>query len=93
MAHKRYKSAAAAELLQQEAGMHFYNPFTKKIYLKMFTKHIHKKDENADLELSWNHFEDSSMSDACVLRQFNDFSTDADDENSTDDEMKPVGKK
>ena len=43
MVHKRYKSAAAAELLQQEASMHFYNPFTKKIDLKMFTKHIHKK--------------------------------------------------
>ena len=38
MVHKRYKNDAANELLRKETNIHFINPSTRKIDLKMFTR-------------------------------------------------------
>ena len=68
MVHKGYKSNAAAELLRKETNVHFFNPNTNKIDLKMFTKHLCEKDEYANDELD-NYFVDySSYSDNELLK-------------------------
>ena len=54
MVNKRFESAAAAELVRKETNVHFINPSTYKIDLKMFTQHLHEKDKWADLELEPN---------------------------------------
>ena len=79
----KYKSDAVAQLLQQEASIHYFNPTTKKIDLKMFLKYLHKKDENIDAELSTFEFDDSSMSDNHVLCDLMHFSSDTDIESTS----------
>ena len=63
MVDKRFKSQAAAGLLSKETNVHFINPFTNKIDLKMFTEHLFEKDEHANLELDPSMFDDVSFSD------------------------------
>jgi len=57
--------------------MHFINPSTYKIDLKMFTKHLCEKDEWADFELETNFIDDSSCSHNQLLLKF-DSDSDAD---------------
>ena len=61
MVHKRFKSQASADLLSKETNVHFINPFTKKIDLTFFTKHIFEKDEHTNLELDPSMFDDGSF--------------------------------
>jgi len=88
MVFKSYKSQAAAEILRKETNVHFLNPSTRKIDLKMFTKHLHEKDEHADLELKANMYDYSSYSDNQFITAFYS-SSDADNEISSSDE-KPI---
>lgn len=76
MERKRHKSDAAAQLLQQEASFHCFNPFAKKIDLKIFTKHLHQKDINIDVDLNMFVFDDSSMSDNQMTRDLHCTSND-----------------
>ena len=55
----------------------------------MHTKHLFDKDENANLELNPNIFVDSSYSDNQFIAAF-EYSTDADDEQSSNEETNPV---
>ena len=88
MVHKRYKSQAAAQILSNETNVHFLNPNNRKIDLNMFIKHLHQKDENADLELNTNVHDYSSYSDNQFITAFNS-SSEADDEFSSSND-KPV---
>ena len=60
MAHKYFKSQAAAVLLHQEINMYFINPVANKIDFKMLTKNLFENDEYANLELNPSLFKDSS---------------------------------
>jgi len=91
MVHKRYKNDAANELLRKETNIHFINPSTRKIDLKMFTRHLCEKDEYANYEIEHNMLDDSSYSDNPLLSVLNNGS-DADGEDSAD-EKKPCFKK
>ena len=82
MAHKRFKSQAIANLISKETNVHWINPHTRKIDLKMFTKHLCDKDEYANLELDPLAFDNSSFSDNQFVSAFQS-STDADDVNSS----------
>ena len=83
MAHKRFKSNAADELLSRETNLNFINPSTCKVDIKMLTKHLCTKDENANYELKLNACDDSSDSAnpllACLLN-------DSDAANTTSEE-------
>ena len=92
MVHKRYKSNAADELLRKETNVHFINPSARTIDFKMFTKHLCEKDEHANYEIEHNMLGDSSYSDNQLLAVF-DNSSDADDENTTDEECLSTKKK
>ena len=90
MVQNKYKSDAVAQLLQQEASIHYFNPTTKKIDLKMFLKYLHKKDENIDAILSTFEFDNSSMSDNHVLCNLMHFSSNADIESTSVDESATI---
>ena len=91
MVYKSFKSAAIADIIRKETNVHFLNPQTNKIDLKMFTKHLHEKDEYADFELNNNEFEDSSCSDNQLL-SYNYFSSEADIESLSSEKEKPAKK-
>ena len=78
MVYKSYMSKAAAEILSSETNVHFLNPHTRKIDLQLFIKHLHQKDEKADLELDTNFYDYSSYSDNQFVNAFNS-SSEADD--------------
>ena len=80
MVYKGCTSNAAAELLRKETNVHFVNPCTNKIDLKMFTKHLCEKDEHANDELD-NYFLDcSSFSDDQLINDIESSSSDTSDE-------------
>ena len=82
MVCKRYKSNAAAEFLQKVTNAHFVNPFTKKIDLKMFIKHLHEKDEfeNDELDIDWIHYGSCSDNQLLVTNDFHSNSDISDSE-------------
>ena len=86
-----FKSAAIADIIRKETNVHYLNPQTKKIDFKMFTKHLHEKDDYADFELNNWEFEDSSCSDNQLLSH-DYFSSDADNESSSAEKEKPAKK-
>ena len=92
MVHKRYKSNAPDELLRKETSVHFINPSARKIDFKMFTKHLCEKDEHANYEIKHNMLDDSSYSDNPLLAVL-DNASDADGENTTDEECLSTKKK
>ena len=85
MVDKRFKSVAAAELIRKETNAQFINTSTYKIYFKMFTQHLHEKDEWADLELEPSFLDDSSCSYNQLMSKF-DSDSGADSELSSSDE-------
>ena len=50
--------------------MHFINPQTNKIDLKLFAKHLKEKDKNANLELEIDFPVDSSYLDNQFITYF-----------------------
>ena len=57
------KADAASKLLSAATNIHFINPQTRKIDLKLFTRHLFEKDEYADVELCNDYYLDSSCSE------------------------------
>ena len=49
---KRFKSEVVNALLTKDSNVHFMNLFCVKIDLKMHIRHLHKKDEQADAEIT-----------------------------------------
>ena len=71
MVCKQCKSNAANQLLNDATNINFINPSTRKIDIKMFTKHLCKKDEDASIDLEFNVLQDSDSSDNMLVSNLN----------------------
>ena len=68
MDNKRIKSKALAEsLASADTNIHFINPRTNKIDMKLFSQHLAKKQDVAELDVNLNPLDDSSHSDNMLI--------------------------
>ena len=88
MVHNSFESAIGVDIIRKETNVHFLNSQTNKIDLKMFTKHLYKKDEHTDFKLNNFDFKNSSCSDNQLLL-CNYFSSDAYNESLSAEKEKP----
>ena len=81
MAHERWKSSVAVEILRRETNVHFLNPQTNKIGIKLFVTHRYEKDEHSNEALETYPFDDSIFSENQLLCKVS-FNRDDDNEST-----------
>ena len=87
MDNKRMKSKALAECIAcADTNIHLINPRTNNVDMRLFTQHLAKKQDVAELHVNLNALDDSSDSDNMIISNAI-LNTDSNSESSSAEEI------